>query len=176
VLPDRQERTDDRRKPKGQALVEFALVAPILILIFAGLVQLGLIYERQIGIENAIRDGARRAATYETLNLAEADVNGPFTVTLLRGSGGLLPTNVQGYSGFDLVNFNVCYRTQVDAAGVNSILVKVSAGYKHPLFLPVITQILDGFDGTMDNALLVSTSAEFLVQNATPASVDQCYT
>ena len=168
-------RADSAMRERGQALVEFALVAPILVLIFAALVQLGLIYERQIGIENAIRDAGRRAATYETLNTTEANTNGPFTLNLLRGPGGLLPSNVQGYALSDINGLTVCYRTQVDPSGANSVMVKVSMGYRHPLFLPIITQILDGFDGASDNALNVATSVEFQVQNGSAGSVDQCY-
>jgi Flp pilus assembly protein TadG len=175
VLGYREERSADRRGPRGQALVEFALVAPILVLIFAGLVQLGLIYERQIGIENAIRDAARRGATFETLNVTEANTNGPFIVNLLIGSGGSLSQNVEGYAGTSISGLTVCYRTQLDAANANSVMVKVQMGYKHPLFLPIIAQILDGFDGANDGALKITTSAEFQVQNASAASVDQCY-
>jgi Flp pilus assembly protein TadG len=164
-----------RRKSAGQALVEFAIVVPILALVLGATVQLGIIYERQIGIENAVRDAARRAATFETLNITEANANGPFTLNLLRGSVGLLPSNVQGYTLSDVNGLKVCYRTQTDAAGANSVMVKVSMGYRHPLFLPMITQILDGLDGTNDNALNVDTSAEFQVQNGSAASVDQCY-
>jgi Flp pilus assembly protein TadG len=172
VLGKREGRTADRRTPLGQALVEFALVAPILVLIFAGLVQLGLIYERQIGIENAIRDAARRG---ETLNTTEANTNGPFILNLLTASGGSLPTNVEGYAQASIETLGVCYRTQVDAAAANSVMVKVTIAYRHPLFLPIIAQILDGFDGANDNALKVTTSSEFQVQNAAAASVDQCY-
>jgi Flp pilus assembly protein TadG len=174
VLGHCEERSADRRGPLGQALVEFALVAPILVLIFAGLVQLGLIYERQIGIENAVRDAARRGATYETLTVADADTNGAFIKDLLIGSGGSLSQNVEGYAGTSISLLTVCYRTQLDAAGANSVLVNVTLGYKHPLFLPIIAQLLDGFDGANDSALKITTSAEFQVENAAAASVDEC--
>src|SRR4029077_3700786 len=57
-------RTSSRES--GQALLELALVAPVLILILAGLVQFALIFETQIGIDNAIREAARRGATLDT--------------------------------------------------------------------------------------------------------------
>jgi Flp pilus assembly protein TadG len=165
----------------GQALVEFALVAPIMVLIFAALVQFAFIFERQIGIENAVRDGARRAATYETVDSTDAAVNGPWTWSLVFLGGGLLQTNVQGYDGLKAHDAKVCYRTLTSANGVNSVMVKVSVGYSHPLFLPLITQILDPLDGVSDNALRVDTSSEFQVQNdptiatgVTPSPL--CYT
>ena len=145
-----------------------------MLLIFAGLVQFAFIFERQIGIENAVRDGARRAATYTTVDSTQACTNGSFIWNLVFGTGGTMETNVQGYTdGTAVLNPLVTYTTQTGAAGFKTVLVKVSVTYKHPLFLPLITQIVDGIDGTVDNALWVSTSSEFVVQNdaTTDASV-----
>jgi Flp pilus assembly protein TadG len=162
----RSERQDASAKSnRGQALVEFALVAPIMVLILVGLVQFAFIFERQIGIENAVRDGARRGATYVT-TAATASTNASAIWATVFGSGGLMLTNVQGYDSASppVHNPQVCYRTGTDAAGNPALYVKVSVGYSHPLFLPIITQILDGIDGTSDNALRVDTSSEFQVQ------------
>ena len=145
-----------------------------MLLIFAGLVQFAFIFERQIGIENAVRDGARRAATYTTVDSTQACTNGAFIWDVVFGTGGTMQTNVQGYTdGTAVLNPFVTYTTQTGAAGFKTVLVKVSVTYKHPLFLPLITQIVDGIDGTVDNALWVSTSSEFVVQNdaTTDASV-----
>jgi Flp pilus assembly protein TadG len=165
----------ERRTPLGQALVEFALVVPIMILIFGGLVQFAFIFERQIGIENAVRDGARRAATFETLDAPQAVTNGAFVWDMVFAAGGLMRSNVQGYDPATppVHDATVCYRTQLDAAGNDSVMVKVSEGYRHPLWLPLVTQLLDPLDGTVDGALNVDTSSEFQVQNAatTPSSV-----
>ncbi len=150
-----------------------------MVLIFASLVQFAFIFERQIGIENAVRDAARRAATYATITDAQANVNGPSVWHLLTDAGGLLQSNVQSYDGTYLEDAEVCYRDQNDPAGLSAVLVKVIVTYRHPLFLPLITQIIDGIDGHVDNALWVSTSSEFTVQNdaGTAWSVTpHCYT
>jgi Flp pilus assembly protein TadG len=164
----RQRRPEEQpKRGRGQALVEFALVVPIMILIFGALVQFAFIFERQIGIENAVRDGARRAATYETVDATDAAVNGPFTWNLVFGSGGLMLTNVQGYvsSTPPVHDPKVCYTNQTAANGVSSVLVKVSVGYSHPLFLPLISQLIDPLDGVIDGALRVDTSSEFVIEN-----------
>jgi Flp pilus assembly protein TadG len=161
----RHRRTEDQPTTgRGQALVEFALVVPIMVLIFAALVQLAFIYERQIGIENAVRDGARRAATYETKDATDATTDGHFVWSMVFGAGGLMLTNVQGYDGLAAHDGQVCYRTLSSANGVSSIMVKVSVGYSHPLFLPLISQILDPFDGSIDQALRIDTNSEFQVE------------
>ena len=149
----------------GQALAEFALVAPIMVLIFAGAAQFALIFERQIGIENAVRDGARRAATYDTTSV-NACTNASSIWTQVFGSGQLMQTNVQGYDGSQLVIGSVTYADQgADASGHTSVRVTVTASYRHPLFMPIITQIIDGIDGTLDNALAIQTNSTFTVQN-----------
>jgi hypothetical protein len=161
------EREPGRRRARGQALVEFAFVAPIMVLILGGLVQFAFIYERQIGIENAVREGARIAATFETVDAVDAAINGPWTWNLVFGAGGLMLTNVQAYDSASppVHDALVCYRTEQSAADVDSVLVKVSVGYSHPLFLPLISQILDGLDGVSDGALRIDTSSEFQVHN-----------
>jgi len=144
-------------------------------LILAGLVQFGFIYQRQIGIENAVRDAARRAATYTTdstnapLSASNAADVAHRIWTLLVDTGGLLRSNVSDYdaSGTSLIASNVCYRTGTDAAGKSAVYVKVAVTYAHQLFLPLITQIVDGIDGANDQALHISTSSEFQVGTAT---------
>ncbi|MEJ7803381.1 MAG: PKD domain-containing protein [Thermomicrobiales bacterium] len=44
--------------PRGQALVELALIAPILILLLVGAIDLGRVWQSKIIIENAAREGA----------------------------------------------------------------------------------------------------------------------
>jgi Flp pilus assembly protein TadG len=52
----------DPRKGRGQALVEFAITLPILVLLVAGVVELGRGYTFAMATSNAARDGARYVA------------------------------------------------------------------------------------------------------------------
>ena len=52
----------DPQRLRGQALVEFAIALPILILIVAGVLELGRGYSLTLAINDAARDGARYAA------------------------------------------------------------------------------------------------------------------
>lgn len=57
-----------RFKPKfgrkrGQALVEFALVLPLLLILTMMIIQYGIIFNTTIGLTNLSREGARFAAT-----------------------------------------------------------------------------------------------------------------
>jgi len=50
------------RRAEGNALVEFALVLPLLLLIFAGIVDFGFLFQRYEVLTNAAREGARISA------------------------------------------------------------------------------------------------------------------
>ncbi|MCL6087114.1 MAG: pilus assembly protein, partial [Actinobacteria bacterium] len=49
------------RGNKGSALLEFALIAPILFLLFAGIIQFGFIMNAKIVVNSASYEGARAA-------------------------------------------------------------------------------------------------------------------
>lgn len=47
------------RKQKGQALVEFAIILPVLLLLVMGIIQFGLMFNSYISVCSASREGAR---------------------------------------------------------------------------------------------------------------------
>jgi hypothetical protein len=157
---------------RGQALIELALVAPIMILILAGLVQFALIFERQIGIENAVREAARRGATQATTN-ANAAANAIWTLDQLND----LLVNTQTHdSGLD-IGLQACFFTPsgsnaTDPAGMHQVWVKVHAGYQHPLFLPIVDLIIDPIDGLTDGRLRADTESTFHVEQPGDNIVD----
>ena len=51
-----------RHRPLGQSLVELALILPVMMLLFAGALDLGRAVYSQIMIENAAKEGALEAA------------------------------------------------------------------------------------------------------------------
>ena len=52
------------RVEKGQAMVEFALVLPLLLALLCGIVDFGWLYYNQITLNNAAREGARYAVIH----------------------------------------------------------------------------------------------------------------
>lgn len=52
-------RVNQHKKSKGQGLVEFALVLPLLVLVAVGVLDLGRVFFELIVITNASRDGVR---------------------------------------------------------------------------------------------------------------------
>ncbi len=55
-----------RRREGGQAIVEFALVAPIFLVLLLGIVDFGMGFKAWISITNAAREGARIGAVHAT--------------------------------------------------------------------------------------------------------------
>ena len=52
------------KNEKGQALVEFALVLPVLLMLLCGIIDFGWLYYNQITLNNAAREGARYAVIH----------------------------------------------------------------------------------------------------------------
>jgi Flp pilus assembly protein TadG len=53
---------------RGEALVEFALVAPILVLILVSILELGRVVDAWLVVHNAAREGARAGAVVSPLD------------------------------------------------------------------------------------------------------------
>lgn len=49
-----------RREDEGAAMVEFALVLPLLLLLVTGMLQFGLVFNKYITLTDAVRSGARQ--------------------------------------------------------------------------------------------------------------------
>jgi Flp pilus assembly protein TadG len=64
-----------RRRSRGQAMVEFTLILPLLMLLILGIYQFGQTYADYIQVTNAARDGGRKAL------VSRSDVNGVTDVT-----------------------------------------------------------------------------------------------
>lgn len=52
-------RSSLKRNEKGQSLVEFALVLPLLLFLIMGIIQFGLVLSGYVTVSNAAREGAR---------------------------------------------------------------------------------------------------------------------
>jgi Flp pilus assembly protein TadG len=65
------------RNSDGQALVEFALVLPLLALLLLAVIQFGIVFNNYIDLTDAVRAGARTAA----VSRQTTDPSGPTGVT-----------------------------------------------------------------------------------------------
>jgi len=65
-----------RRFRRGQTLVEFALVLPILLVLMVGTIELGVVMYTQIVVTNAAWEGARAGATITDPSQGDAQIIG----------------------------------------------------------------------------------------------------
>ena len=90
-------------RQKGQALIEFALVLPVLLVILLGIVEFGLILYNQHVITNASREGARYGivvhAPRRTVGEIEVVVDAYCGENLVTFGAGSPITNVEPESG-----------------------------------------------------------------------------
>lgn len=63
----RQFKSKKDKREDGQAMVEFALILPIFLLILCGIIDFGWLFYNQLSLNNACREGAR----YAVVNTAE---------------------------------------------------------------------------------------------------------
>jgi hypothetical protein len=182
-----------RRRPyEGQALTEFALIAPILFLLLFGVLQVGLLFGSQNGLVNGVRDAARRAATYRVNDASLADpgiltaictaVRNQLVAELSQELPGFSATRLHAPAGEHLISYHWQSNPGPAPTGpdpANSFLyVQVNAAYDHPLYVPLVSIFFDALDDTPnDSAWTLTASEQMRVENpslpvGTPLDVD----
>lgn len=92
---EKRSRRRRNRKQRGQSLVEFAMVAPLFLLMVFGMVDFGIGFYSWITVTNAAREGARLGAVQGTQGEIVARVNASadqldttkMTVTVVNAQG-----------------------------------------------------------------------------------------
>ena len=140
------------RSEAGQALVEFALLTPLLLLIVSGIVEAGRAFYAYVQIANAVREGVR-AGSFIPTETSQVD-------SLTRRE---LPSWITSY----IVNITVdCATPDSDTFGdcvtqyppSSRYKMKVTASYSYRPIMPVINEI------TTMMAVTMSASAVMQVQ------------
>jgi Flp pilus assembly protein TadG len=156
----------------GQALTEFALVAPILFFLIMAIFQFAFVLEAQIGLTNAVREAARRGAASPATSTTAL---GSYISSQLTG-GGLLASNVQGFQtsrmagGSPTVSF-----CQYTVGSVTSDQVSVAVTYGYPVFFPLLSFATDAVDGAIDNAWTLTATAQMKLEaNTTDTPAATC--
>jgi flavin-binding protein dodecin len=156
----------------GQALVELALITPFVILLIAAIFQFAFVFESQMGLTNAVREAARRAAatTNPTTAWVRAELCGSAPSAC---DAGLLEANVQAFDDSLLAaDPSVTFCTyNVDIAGtpVANYRITVSVTYLHPVFFGPIAFATDAMDGVSDGSWELSASGNMRLEKGAPA-------
>ncbi|MHB8571383.1 MAG: TadE/TadG family type IV pilus assembly protein [Candidatus Dormibacteria bacterium] len=158
-----------REGRRGQAMVEFSLVASLLLLLGLGVVDFGLLFENRLAITNGARDGVRYAATHPT-SWSNADPAPSNTIEgQVQGAGGtqIVPNDDQHITITYLVpgggtpvacgHYSAASNSFVAAAGytqatcvVPGSLIQVSLTYTYRMTTPVMANLFP--NGVSDSA------------------------
>jgi Flp pilus assembly protein TadG len=175
-------RREALRGAAGQSLAEFAMVAPIFLLLVFSVIQLGLIFGAQNGLVNGVREAARRAATYRI-------DQGSFDSPVWSSICGSVTEEVRQLGDRSIPAYD---RSRLDPdvsyewvtnpeSGEYFLVAHVSATYRHALYVPLVSWLLDGRDGVNDDVLTLSASSQMRVENpalepspAPPAAPPTC--
>jgi Flp pilus assembly protein TadG len=122
------------RNERGQTLVEFALVLPILSLLLLGVIQFGVAFNNYITLTDAVRAGARKGAVGRHLANPQDD-----TVTAVKNAA----------TDLDLSKLEI----DVDSAWTQGSDVTVTATYPYDIKLL-------GFGVTVTSGRLSSSTTE----------------
>ena len=119
------------KNEKGQAMVEFALILPLLILLLCGIIDFGWIFGNQLILNNAGRDTARTMAINydEEASLAENKATTLTTFQDRLGDGNYLN--------------NAKLVVDLTLGGTDSENVTVTASYELPFLTPLLSTVLN---------------------------------
>lgn len=107
-----------RKNEKGAAATEFGLAVPLVIMLFYGMAQFGIILLANAGIRHALDTGARAATVYVGATpMTDAQIRSIVTANLYGTDNGTVstPTVSRGTSnGVNYVDITVAYSTPLD--------------------------------------------------------------
>jgi Flp pilus assembly protein TadG len=157
-----------RGRSRGQAMAEFALVAPLFFLLMFGIIQLGLLFGGQNGLVSATRDEARYAAPFHVATAADA-TSTCADAGSSHGLGSQLTAAMQraipGYDSGDVSTRHVTYSWRSNPDGTYYVQLRIHVAYRFPLYVPLISSVLDGFDGVSDAHLKLDATETMRIEN-----------
>jgi Flp pilus assembly protein TadG len=107
------------RDEKGQTMVEFALVIPILCVVLFGVLQFGALYNDYVTLTDATRVGARKAA----VSRHEANPEGAAEAAARASADGLdqgdldIDVSASGWEHGETVTVTATYPYEIDLLG-----------------------------------------------------------
>jgi Flp pilus assembly protein TadG len=123
-----------RHRERGQALIEFALTAPILLTLLLGLIEVGNGLNSYIKVVSAARDSARLGAQTCTGVTTTCDASLRNLVSLeaasLRGNESWVSTDICAAT-----TAGVCISHFNNSSSASTNAVKVRVCYDHPLLI-----------------------------------------
>lgn len=142
-----------RRSERGAALVEFALVLPLLLVVIAGIVDFGFLFQRYEVVTNAAREGARLAslpAYNGQTDLIRAHVRNYVQQGLALDNAamtGVLPNTA---AAVNIANTTLSYTVGGGTYQIPAVSVTVTYNHSFLMLGPVLGLIGGSWGNTMN--------------------------
>jgi Flp pilus assembly protein TadG len=156
-----------RRRTRGQAMVEFALVAPVFFLLVFSVIQFGIMFGGQNGLVAATREFARYAAPYRVKTSTDA-TNVCNDTRLGTQLTTFLKRSIPGYGSTNVEQRQVVYSWQANPDGTYYVQLQIKVSYHFPLYVPLVGGIIDGFDANpwkSDGRFMLDATEQMRVEN-----------
>jgi Flp pilus assembly protein TadG len=160
-----------RHDQKGAALIEFAIVLPLLLLLIFGMIEFSLLMYNKAMITNASREGARRGIVYRVVynsDTKEMEYN-PLADSQIQAE-------VTSYLSNHLITFSGAVSTPttpthtttitrpVDSVS-KDIMLNVQVGYPYQfLIFPVIASLVTPGGTTMPGTITLSSATQMRME------------
>ena len=137
--------------PRGQALLEFAFVAPIVLVFLFAVVDFGIAIDRRITLQHAVREGARKGAVTD-------DMTEIVNTTVDQSQGLLEPADVL-----------VCYEDADVPPNGNpgdpgdNVHVQATFTYE---FTVAVTEMFNFFGASLPTGIDMTPSADMRLENS----------
>ena len=131
------------KREEGQAMVEFALILPIFLLILCGIIDFGWLFYNQLSLNNACREGAR----YAVVNTAE-DASTQAIINHIENS----TTTVFANDGVDI---EIIYTAPNDPTSGD---IKVTLEAEISFFTPVLSTVM-GKEKTITSTVIMKVES-----------------
>ena len=122
----------EKRRERGQSLVETAVVFPILILLLAAIVDFGRAFDAYIVLTNAAREGARWGSVNPELTEAQVE---QIVIDDVLGSG----TNITPITEFDADNVDVVGQEEGSEEVTVTVTYNVDLWFGRLIGIPTLT-------------------------------------
>lgn len=154
-----------RRGERGAALVEFALVLPLLLVVIAGIVDFGFLFQRYEVVTNAAREGARLASlpSYNgQTDLIRAHVRNYVQQGLSLTTAGINGTVPNSAAGVNIVNTTLSYVVSGVTYQVPAVTVTVTYNHSFILLGPMLGLI----GGNWGNTIAIVGTSQMRLETA----------
>lgn len=144
------------RGGRGQSLVEFSMLLPVMLIIIFGVIDFGMGIRSYISLTNATREGARFAAVGNPAGSFPSQCNGTTTTTVI----GRTCVAVEGLDRSDITSVTVTYPAGQGPG--NSVVVEAHYTYHYITPLGDFIHFFSG--GTLTETLSLSTKTDMRLE------------